>query len=118
MIGNPLMIRAIACSLLMLGAARAADAPASVSAAGVTLKSVGADLPFGDRALPAGTDVDLVTSTCTGCHSAGMILNQPALSRADWEGEIAKMKAVYKAPVQAADIAAIAAYLAALKPAP
>jgi cytochrome c5 len=113
-----MMIRVAACSLLALGAARAADAPASVSAGGVTLKSISADLPFGDRAFPTGTDADLVTSTCTGCHSAGMILNQPALSRADWEGEIAKMKAVYKAPVEAADISAIAAYLAGLKPGP
>ncbi len=113
-----MIIRLIAFALLALGTVRAADAPASVSAAGVTLKSVSADLPFGDRALPAGTDADLVTSTCTGCHSAGMILNQPALSRAEWEGEIAKMKAVYKAPVEATDMAAIAAYLAALKPGP
>jgi cytochrome c5 len=113
-----MMLRVMACSLLALGVAQAAGSPASVSAAGVTLKSVSADLPFGDRAFPPGPDVDLVTSNCTGCHSAGMVLTQPALSRADWDGEVAKMRTIYKAPIAAEDVPAIAAYLAALKPAP
>ena len=59
--------------------------------------------------------MDTVTANCTGCHSSGMILNQPSLSRTAWEGEVKKMVSVYKAPVEASDIPAIVAYLAATK---
>ena len=42
-------------------------------------------------------------------------MNQPALSRTAWEGEVTKMRNVYKAPVAAEDVATIVGYLAAVK---
>ncbi len=85
------------------------------NAAPLTLKSASVELPDSSRAFPSGPNVDTVTANCTGCHSSGMILNQPSLSRTAWEGEVKKMVSVYKAPVEASDIPAIVAYLAATK---
>ena len=47
-----------------------------------------------------------------------MILNQPALTRAEWAGEVTEMVNVYKAPVDDADIPSIIAYLAGLNVGP
>jgi hypothetical protein len=44
-----------------------------------------------------------------------MVLTQPVLSRAAWEAEVNKMRNVYKAPVQASDVAAITDYLVSIK---
>ena len=93
----------------------AGAAPHSVAAAGFTLTSTAVDLPSSDRAFPAGPGVDLAQQNCTACHSVGMVMNQPNLSVVAWEGEVNKMRAVYKAPVDAADVPAIVAYLASIK---
>jgi hypothetical protein len=44
-----------------------------------------------------------------------MILNQPAMAKAAWEAEVAKMRGVYKAPVDEKDVPDIVGYLAAVK---
>jgi mono/diheme cytochrome c family protein len=93
-------------------------APAMVEAAGVKLRSVGFDLPTGDSTFPPGPGAELVTNNCQACHSPGMILNQPALTRAEWTGEVNKMRNTYKAPVSEDDAAGIVSYLASLKVAP
>ena len=117
-------IRTAACraalgGLLALFAADHARAeaapPSSVSAAGFTLTSISVDLPAGERAFPAGPGVEVVQQSCTACHSVGMVMSQPALLTAAWEGEVNKMRAVYKAPVDAADVPVIVAYLASVK---
>ncbi len=87
--------------------AAATDAP--------VFKSVSVVLPNGDRQFPQGPGVDVVSANCVACHSPGMILNQPSLSKAAWEGEVKKMIGVYKAPVDAADVPAIVEYLTATK---
>ncbi len=93
-------------------------APATAEAAGVTLRSVGFDLPSSDRDFPPGSGADLVANNCQSCHSPGMILNQPTLTRAEWTGEVNKMLHTYKAPVSEDDVAGIVTYLASLKVAP
>jgi hypothetical protein len=40
-----------------------------------------------------------------------MVLNQPALTRMAWKGEVSKMIDLCKAPVTAADVLAIIGYL-------
>jgi hypothetical protein len=80
-----------------------------------TLKSVSIDLPQGDFQFPAGPGVDAITNNCLACHSAGMVLNQPALPKATWEAEVHKMMNTYKAPVAPGDVPAIVAYLEAMK---
>lgn len=81
----------------------------------LTLKSVSIDLPQGDRVFPLGPGSEAVNNNCLACHSAGMVLNQPAMPRAAWETEVHKMINVYKAPVAAEDVPAIVAYLDATK---
>lgn len=76
----------------------------------LALKSVSIDLPQGDRMFP-GPGSDAINNNCLACHSAGMVLNQPAMPRAAWETEVHKMINVYKAPVAPEDVPAIVAYL-------
>jgi len=92
--------------------ARAADAPTSVTGGGVTLHSVSVDLPDSDRTFPGGNKADVANNNCLSCHSAGMVLTQPPLSRAAWQAEVDKMRTVYKAPVAAEDVPTIVDYLA------
>ena len=44
-----------------------------------------------------------------------MVLNQPALPKAEWEAEVEKMRAAYKAPIDAKDVDAILDYLVSIK---
>ena len=76
-------------------------------------QNVSAVLPDDTTALPDGPHVETVTQNCTACHSPAMILTQPRLSRAAWEGEVAKMIKVYKAPVDAAAVPGLVDYLVA-----
>jgi mono/diheme cytochrome c family protein len=77
----------------------------------LSLKSVSVDLPFGDRMFPDGPGADLVNSNCLACHSVGMVLNQPALSEAQWRTEVEKMRTAYKAPIDPKDVDKIIRYL-------
>ncbi len=92
-----------------------APAGATVSGGGITLKSLSVDLPDSDREFPPGPGVEVVQANCAACHSAGMVLNQPALSHATWETEVHKMVAAYKAPVSDEDAKTIVAYLDRIK---
>src|ERR1700745_3137932 len=76
-----------------------------------SLKSVSVDLPFGDRMFPDGPGADLVNGNCLACHSVGMVLNQPALSEAQWRAEVEKMRPAYKAPIDPKDVDKIISYL-------
>jgi hypothetical protein len=98
----------------MLGGAWAQSTPAlsTVSAAGITLHSVSVDLPNSDQMFAGGADAEAINNTCLACHSAAMVLNQPALTRSAWQQEVDKMRAQYKAPVAEADVPTIVAWLA------
>jgi cytochrome c5 len=79
------------------------------------LKSTTVTLPDGSAMFPPGPGADVANTNCLACHSVGMVMNQPVLSRAVWEAEVNKMRNVYKAPVQASDVAAITDYLVSIK---
>jgi mono/diheme cytochrome c family protein len=98
-------------------ATSAAIAPPSLSASGngVTLRSVNVEFPDSDRGFPGGDAADIINGNCMACHSAGMILNQPILTTAQWQAEVNHMRMDFKAPVAQDDVAAIVAYLAATK---
>ncbi|HVJ53419.1 MAG TPA: cytochrome c [Aliidongia sp.] len=96
---------------LLLGALTSAAAAQTAP----ELKSVKVELPTGERMFPGGKEADAINGNCLACHSAGMVLNQPALPRAAWDAEVHKMINVYKAPVDEADVAPIVAYLAQTK---
>ena len=82
------------------------------------LALVGIDLPgevvpFVDIA--GGPSAEAINANCLSCHSGEMVLTQPKLSRIEWQGEVAKMRGVYKAPIDAADDAAIVDWLVAMQ---
>jgi cytochrome c553 len=80
-----------------------------------TIKSINVDLPSGDSLFPGGEKADAINNNCLACHSADMVLNQPALPRTTWEAEVHKMIKAYGAPVDDADVPAIVDYLASTK---
>jgi cytochrome c553 len=80
-----------------------------------TIKSTSVDLPSGDSLFPDGATADAINNNCLACHSADMVLNQPALPKATWEAEVHKMIKVYRAPIDDADVPAIVDYLASTK---
>jgi hypothetical protein len=117
---SPLLPGAITalCLGLTMGAptAQAADtAPTTVTAAGVTLTSQSVTLPGSNNLFPGGAAAQATNANCLTCHSAGMVLNQPALSKAAWQAEVTKMIKFYKAPINEADVPAIVDYLTSIK---
>jgi len=100
---------------IALVAGAAMTLPAAQAKTRIVLKSVEVTLPQSDRGLPEGPGREVVLNNCFTCHSAGMILNQPALPKATWEAEVAKMRNVYKARVDDKDVSAIVDYLTAVK---
>ena len=98
-----------------LAAEPAPAAPSTVAGVGVTLHSVNVNFPDPGRMFPGDSKADAINNNCLACHSAGMVLTQPALSRAEWQSEVDKMRSTYKAPVEGADVPAIVDYLVALK---
>lgn len=93
----------------------AARRPPGVFADGVLLANTSVELPVGGREY-AGAGAEVMNANCTSCHSAGMVLTQPQLTRATWMEEVNKMRNTYKATVADADIPAIVAYLADMRP--
>jgi len=80
----------------------------------IALKSVTVDLPDSGKMFP-GPGSDAINNNCLACHSAGMVLNQPALPKSTWQAEVTKMIQNYKAPVAEEDVAAIVDYLTRTK---
>lgn len=80
----------------------------------IAIKSTTVDLPAGDSLFP-GVGADAINNNCLACHSADMVLNQPALPKATWEAEVHKMINAYKAPVDEKDVGAIVDYLVRTK---
>jgi hypothetical protein len=81
----------------------------------LSLKSVSVDLPPGADMFPNGPGADAVNNNCLACHSADMVLNQPALSKAQWQAQVNLMRTAYKAPIDTKDVDAILDYLVSIK---
>jgi mono/diheme cytochrome c family protein len=81
----------------------------------LSLKSVSVDLPPGDDMFPNGPGADAINNNCLACHSADMVLNQPALPKAQWQAQVDKMRTAYKAPIDPKDVDAILDYLVSVK---
>ena len=106
------MLRKLLTVIVLLGMA---SISLVVRAAPFELKSVKVDLPDSDRMFPKGPDSDAINNNCLACHSAGMVLNQPSLSKQAWAAEVNKMINNYKAPIAPEDVGTIVEYLTALK---
>jgi cytochrome c553 len=72
---------------------------------------VGVEFPESDRIFPDGVAADAINNNCLICHSAGMVLTQPPLSRTEWNEEVAKMRDAYHAPIASANVDVIVGYL-------
>jgi hypothetical protein len=81
----------------------------------LSLKSVSVDLPPGDDMFPNGPGADAINNNCLACHSADMVLNQPAMLKAQWEAQVNLMRTAYKAPIDPKDVDAILHYLVSTK---
>ena len=106
------MLRTFVAAGLLVGAVLE---PLAAAAAPLELKSVTVDLPDSDRTFPPGPGSDAVGNNCLACHSAGMVLDQPALSKDAWTAEVNKMITAYKAPVAPEDVGPIVDYLTRLR---
>lgn len=106
MLRQVLLSAVIAIAGLALLPAQAANKP--------VFKSVNVDLPAGDRMFPERPGSEAANNNCLACHSAGMVLTQPALSKAQWRSEVEKMRNAYKAPIDPKDVDSIVDYLAGL----
>jgi hypothetical protein len=91
---------------------------ASLAVVLVAAAPVSIELPFSTALYPdlggGAPPADAVNNNCLSCHSAEMVLTQPRLTRAEWAGEVTKMRNVFKAPIDPADDAAIIAWLTAM----
>jgi hypothetical protein len=74
------------------------------------------ELPTNQTLFPAGEGADIANSQCLICHSADMVLYQPARTQDQWKETINKMRAAYGAPLPAEQVDALATYLSQLKP--
>jgi mono/diheme cytochrome c family protein len=108
-IGHPVVQAPPITASAPAGSPPAAAAPPATS--GFVLKSVSVELPTSDTVFPGGAKADAIAANCLSCHSAGMVLTQPDLSKAAWTGIVEKMIHAYKAPVAETDVAAIVDYL-------
>jgi len=79
-------------------------------------KSISIDLPDSDQMFPGGAEADPINNNCLACHSADMVLNQPALPKETWAAEVNKMINTYKAPIATEDVDPIVGYLSKLQP--
>src|ERR1700688_3525963 len=107
------MLRKLLPAIVLLGVASMALVVRAATP--FELKSVKIDLPDSDRMFPDAPGSDAINNNCLACHSAGMVLNQPALSKQAWAAEVSKMINTYKAPVASEDVGPIVEYLTALK---
>jgi cytochrome c5 len=98
----------------LLAAALVAPFSCEAQQSSIVLKSDSIDLPDRGVMFP-GPGSDVVNNNCLSCHSAGMVLNQPALTAATWQAEAEKMIHVYKAPIDEKDVPAIVDYLVRTK---
>ena len=103
MLHTMLPVAVVAGVVLALPAARAEEK--------FSPKSVSVDLPTSDRTFPNGPGSDAINDNCLICHSAGMVLRQPGLSKAAWQAEVNKMRTAYKALIDPKDVDAMADYL-------
>jgi mono/diheme cytochrome c family protein len=68
-------------------------------------------VPVSSVVFPAGQGSEIANAYCLMCHSAGMVLRQPALTVNEWQTEIRKMQSAFGAPIPADQVDALARYL-------
>jgi mono/diheme cytochrome c family protein len=64
-------------------------------------------------AFKPGAGAGAVQAHCLTCHSSAYVSTQPALTKAQWTAEVAKMKGAYGAPIPDDQVPVIVDYLTA-----
>jgi cytochrome c5 len=110
------VISAVTMLLLVNGvaswnSANAASPSDKQSAASRQWATVRVELPATDEPFPAGVGADIANSQCLICHSAGMVLTQPPLTKGEWRAEIMKMRSAYGAPIPDDQVDGLSEYL-------
>jgi len=82
----------------------------------VQLAKVTVQLPTNVTLFPAGQGAEIANSQCLTCHSADMVLHQPARTQEQWKDTINKMRSAYGAPLPPEQVDVLATYLARLNP--
>lgn len=98
-------MRALSLIFVTLALAGCERAPA------VSFADASITLPDDPLDLPPGPGADAVIANCAACHSPSTMLQQPRMSRKKWLSTIAKMREIYKAPLDEAAIPEIVDYL-------
>jgi mono/diheme cytochrome c family protein len=69
------------------------------------------ELPAETARFQPGPGMETAQRSCMTCHSVDYIYMQPPLTKAQWHGEVVKMKKVYGAPFPERDVDTIVDYL-------
>ena len=91
--------------------AKAASPSDKQGAASQESAIVRVELPASDEPFPPGVGADIATGQCLICHSAGMVLTQPPLTKGEWRAEIMKMRSAYGAPIPDDQVDGLSEYL-------
>jgi cytochrome c5 len=75
---------------------------------------ISVELPVSQTPFPAGEGAVIANAQCLICHSADMVLRQPARTQEQWKETINKMRSAYGAPLPAGQVDALAVYLSRL----
>ncbi len=110
-----LAVAVVAVALLAAAAPRLwAQNPGHSDAPEARWGKVVVQLPASTQRFPEGEGAAIANSQCLSCHSASMVLSQPAQSASQWQATINKMRTAYGAPLPAGQVDALAAYLSKL----
>lgn len=100
--------------LLVIALTMLATRVVSSAPAAQTWTKVEVEFPVSQTLFPPGKGADIANGLCLICHSAGMVLRQPPLSRQEWSGEITKMRTAFGAPIPPDQVEVLATYLHAI----
>ncbi len=98
---------------LCIATATSTASPRPASA--LTLHPVSIKPAISDKIFPGGPGAAAANAYCLACHSVGMVMNQPDMTRDGWRTEVTKMRDAFKAPIPDDQIANLANYLYAIK---
>jgi mono/diheme cytochrome c family protein len=92
-------------------ATKVGSPPATGTKEGHQWAVVSVELPVSNEIFPPGPGAEIADSQCLICHSAGMVLRQPPLTKEEWRSEVQKMRSAYGALLPADQVDALSEYL-------
>ncbi len=115
-----IVVALIATAIAYFGTRDAPAPVASMPAPTVTAAAVNGSvrsivLPHLDVEVPPGPHQREFVVACTTCHSAALVLNQPAFPQAKWGEIVQKMVKTYGAPIAPDDEPQLVEYLVAIR---